>query len=40
MTEKTPVSQKAQDLMAAGIPQRKAVSYAGLNAPTKPKGGK
>lgn len=34
---KTPVPQKVQDLMKQGIPQHKAVSYAGLNAPAKPK---
>lgn len=36
----TPVPAKVQSLMEAGIPMRKAVSYAGLDAPAKPKGGK
>lgn len=37
--EKTPVSQKVQDLMAQGLSQHKAVSYAGLNEPAKPPKG-
>lgn len=34
------IPAKVRALMDAGIPQHKAVSYAGLEAPAKPKGGK
>lgn len=40
MPEKTPVPQKVQDLMAQGIKQKTAVSYAGLNAPANPPKGR
>ncbi len=38
--KKTPIPADVQALMRAGIPQHKAVSYAGLNAPAEPKRGK